>query len=277
MRTVVAHALPLIFLVTSLYGYWFGIADRYRVFLYDHLGAGAFDPITRSRYWMAGLVAGGIAQGLIIPSCLILGRWHRYRPPEWWKVWLMATMILLPALMWITMILNIPTLPMPDSLMASAAACAALALAILPARMAAEQPIRLIWLTTEGLATGLMVITLLAADMPFRGLSVKPAILIGIVLGSVIGAGLWLKVITWLRRRYGMPLESLQTRLIASACIAYLLLPLAHHLFATPPGYKYISTGANFFAVNGLVQSVIWAGVVTLVWADSRLQDRSSR
>ena len=56
-RRAALHALPIAVFVLGLYGYWFGIADRYAVFLYEHLGATPFDAVTRSRYWMAGLVA----------------------------------------------------------------------------------------------------------------------------------------------------------------------------------------------------------------------------
>ena len=47
------HAVAIAAVVGALIVYWFGVADRYAVFLYDHLGAGPFDGVTTSRYWMA--------------------------------------------------------------------------------------------------------------------------------------------------------------------------------------------------------------------------------
>jgi hypothetical protein len=43
---------------------------------------------------------------------------------------------------------------------------------------------------------------------------------------------------------------------------SYLLLPLAHHLLATPLAYRYISTASNFFAFNLGLQILVF-GVAT--------------
>lgn len=43
------HATPVAVLVLGLFYHWFAVADRYAVFLYDHLGATPFDAITSSR------------------------------------------------------------------------------------------------------------------------------------------------------------------------------------------------------------------------------------
>ena len=71
------HALPVIGVVLGLFTYWFAVADRHAVFLYDHLGASAFDRVTRSRYWMAGLVASSI---VMVAAVMALGvTWLRVR------------------------------------------------------------------------------------------------------------------------------------------------------------------------------------------------------
>lgn len=85
-RTALLHALPLSLAVLSLFAYWFGVANRYLVFLYEHLGAGPFDEVTVSRYWMAGLVAGGVVLALYVPACALCGRLWGVRPPGWWRV-----------------------------------------------------------------------------------------------------------------------------------------------------------------------------------------------
>jgi hypothetical protein len=38
--------------------------------------------------------------------------------------------------------------------------------------------------------------------------------------------------------------------LLAGLGLSYVLMPLVHHLLATPPAYRYISTASNFFAFN---------------------------
>ena len=54
-----AIRLPITVFLLGLTYYWFAVADRYAVFLYEHLGATPFDAVTGSRYWMAGLIANG--------------------------------------------------------------------------------------------------------------------------------------------------------------------------------------------------------------------------
>ncbi|MCP4422626.1 MAG: hypothetical protein GY805_38945, partial [Chloroflexi bacterium] len=59
------HALPVSGLILILFYYWFAIADRYIIFLYNHdMGpvvpdTSPFSRVTASRYWMAALVASG--------------------------------------------------------------------------------------------------------------------------------------------------------------------------------------------------------------------------
>ena len=87
-RPALLHAAPICLFVLGLFYYWFAIADRYAVFLYDHLGATPFDAITSSRYWMAGLVASGAVMVAYTGGCWLLGRIAArrrcdYRPPLW--------------------------------------------------------------------------------------------------------------------------------------------------------------------------------------------------
>ena len=62
--TALLCAVPVSLLVLSLFYYWFAVADRFFIFLYYHdMGSvvpdtSPFSPVTSSRYWMAGLVAG---------------------------------------------------------------------------------------------------------------------------------------------------------------------------------------------------------------------------
>jgi len=46
--------------------------------------------------------------------------------------------------------------------------------------------------------------------------------------------------------------------LVAGLGLSYLLLPVVHHLLATPPAYRYISTASNFFAFNVGLQVLVF-------------------
>lgn len=58
-KAALLHAVPICLFILGLFYHWFAVADRYAVFLYEHLGATPFDDVTSSRYWMSGLVASG--------------------------------------------------------------------------------------------------------------------------------------------------------------------------------------------------------------------------
>ena len=116
------HSIPVCLIVLGLFTYWFAVADRYEVFLYGHLGATPFDDVTRSRYWMSGLVAAGAVA--VIYSCAnwVLGRRNSLmRPrlgstadeltPSWWHVWLFCALPLAIGIGVITMTYNSPVLP----------------------------------------------------------------------------------------------------------------------------------------------------------------------
>ena len=53
-----------------------------------------------------------------------------------------------------------------------------------------------------------------------------------------------------------------------------ILLPLMHHLLATPPGWHYISTASNFFAFNPLLQLAVFAVAVGTAVVVTRLRVR---
>ena len=63
--------------------------------------------------------------------------------------------------------------------------------------------------------------------------------------------------------------------LAAGLCLSYLLLPLVHHLLATPPGYRYISAASNFFAFSPPLQLAVFVVAAGLEVAVTRLRKRS--
>jgi len=95
-----------------------------------------------------------------------------------------------------------------------------------------------------------------AIEMPGKSGIISVGTAWSIAIGSTIGGLIWLLIMTGLRRWRRKPVPSAGTLLVAGLCWGYLLLPLAHHLLATPSGYHYISAASNFFAFNLGVQAL---------------------
>ena len=269
-RSTLAFAAGITLLVLGLFYYWFAVADRYGVFLYGHLAATAFDAVTSSRYWMAGLVASGIVLLITVPLQWLMARIGaargvRYAPPPWWHVWVACAAPVAVGILWITMRANSPTLPLPLALACVAATWVGLALALAPGALVAQHPGDAMWIAW--ISVGLLPILLLvrAMELPSRGtISVEVATMV--VTASIAIGLLW--ILLWLsvykRRRKATP--SPQTVITAALIFAYLLLPLLHYWVFTPPAFRYISTASNFFAYSPLVQALTY-GVAMAVLA----------
>ena len=258
------HALPVMALVLGLFYYWFAIADRHIVFLYYHdMGpripdTSPFSVATSGRYWMAGLVAGGAVLVLHTAASWLLGRLKRvYRPPAWWRIWMICAAPLAGGILLITMTVNQPTLPASNAAQATLAALIGLALALIPGRMAAERPCDLAWLASDGLGMMMVLLHLSTIEHVVWGLTHGTKWILA-ASAAILAAGLgWLLAMTGLYLwRCKTPPGA--TRLfLAGAIAAYLLMPLVHHTMGTD-GYFYISTADNFFASNIALQIAAW-------------------
>lgn len=257
---VLAQASLVTAVVALLFYQWFAVANRYDIFLYFHLKAAPFDGRTVSRYRMAGLVAAGAVLVLYTLVNLVAGRLAaftaaRYAPPTWWLVWAVSALPTAALIVAITTTQNNPTLPLPLALTCAAITLAGLAPALMPGWMAAVSPLRLPWVLAAGLGVTPCLLLLRALELPSLGLSISPGFAYGMALGATAAGVCWLLLIGWAAGRWlRSPLRSGEV-FVAAVCISYLLLPLAHHLFFTPPGHPYITVTDNFFAVNPLVQA----------------------
>lgn len=275
------HGVPIAVFVLGLYLYWFGVADRYAVFLYEHLGATPFDAVTRSRYWMAGLVAAGFVltgtNAVMWAAGRLAARQGRVlSPPGWWRVWLIAALIAAPGILAITMTLNAPTLPPTLAGATAIAAAGGLALALLPSAWAAARPAQLAALALDGLALMPTLLLMPALELPGEGLSVTPQVVRAAALGGVMASAAALAALTAARWRGWLPAgDSTGWRVfLAGAAWAYLVMPVAHYLLATPAQYRYISTASNFFADGLLLQAatLVTAGALAGVCGAVRLR-----
>lgn len=273
-KPALVHAILVSLFEIGLFYYWFGVADRYAVFLYGHYGTGPFDGPTLSRYRMTGLVASGAVLVLYGMANWFASRlagvfYRRYIVPEWWRVWILCLLplgIVLPVIM---MTVNRPTMPLPVALTSTAVALGSLPLALIPGRLAAEDPGELVWLTLAGLGLTPSLLLLRAVELTNK---MPPGRAIGIAVGgTLIGAG-WSLAVTWLHSRRRSNRWRLTNLLVSALCLAYLVGPLMHYLLFTPPGYRYITVAENFFACSPLVQLICFFTLVVLAWAIVKVQ-----
>jgi hypothetical protein len=77
--------------------------------------------------------------------------------------------------------------------------------------------------------------------------------------------------VTGLQLLFHSPVPGSAALLLAGLCLAYLLMPLAHHLLGTD-GQFYITNSNNFFADSISLQIAIWLLVAIFAWALTRLR-----
>lgn len=275
-RPAAWHALPVVLAMVGLYAYWFVFAERERVFLYDHLGATPFDAVTSGRYLMAGLVAAGLILGLRAPILWLARRWtgRRGAPcalPAWPSVWRWCAVPIAVGILATTMLWGRPALPLPLALGSMALALAGLALALWASQRAAMDLRGLIWLLVDGAALAPPLLLIRALELPGQGIS-TPAVARAAAIGGVVAAIVWLAVMSLLRHWRHRPAPAAAELLAAGLVWAYLALPVAHLVFFTPPGYRYITASENFMAANPLLQLASLAAAALLAVAATALR-----
>jgi hypothetical protein len=280
-RSALLHALPIAALILALFYYWFAVADRYIVFLYYHdMGplypdTSPFSRVTSSRYWMAGLVASGAAMVLYTAASWLLARLGaNCRSPAWWRVWAVCASVLVVGVPVITMTVNEPTLPLRHAVQVTLVTLFGVGLALRPGGLAAERPGELLWLAADGFGL-VLLLNLIHIEKVRRWLARGGILWVRMMVVSLVVGVAWLFVVTglrlWLRRR----IPSAAAMLVAGVSIAYLLLPLMHHLVGTD-GYYYISDSDNFFAQNVAVQLVVWLVLGGLALGVTWLRERAA-
>lgn len=269
-----AAAASVTVVMLGLLGYWFVAAERGRVFLYDHLGATPFDAVTSSRYWMAGLVAAGyLCLAATLVAVIGLVRRRRWLPAPG-RVMALAAGPLAAGVLAVTALLGSPRLPLDLAALVSLTTLAGAYLAY----WAAHAVQRLGWASGRLMLDGMGLVPLLTLtqvlELPGRGLSVTMQLAATIVGVSLVIATLWRGVMAWIYRRLGKPAAPAGDVLRASLVLSYLALPTLHHLTATPPGYKYITTGDNFMPRNPWLLLAAWSAAAVIVYGAQRLGQR---
>ncbi len=274
-RLALLHAAPVSLFVFILFYYWFAIANRYVIFLYDHLGATPFDERTSSRYWMTGLVVAGAVLVLYTTANWFVARIYglryvAYRPPAWWRVWLLCVLPLGVGIPAITMSVNRPTLPLGLAVACAVVALIGLGCALAPAVLAAQQPAELGWLVLGGMGLAPVLLLARALELPGHGL-VSRATAWTFAGGGVAVGAIWLAAISGLRVRRRQPM-GFAPLYVSGLSLSYLLMPLVHYLLFTPSEFRYISAASNFFAYHPAVQFMALSLAAILTIAAVHLQ-----
>ncbi|MCC6613829.1 MAG: hypothetical protein IT320_10155 [Anaerolineae bacterium] len=287
IQTALIFAVPVGALVLYLFYVWFGVLDRYFIFLYYHdMGQGfdtsPFGATTSGRYWMSGLVAAGGVLVAYVGAHLVLGRvMPSFRAPDWRQVWLICAVPLAIAIPALVMTVNDPVMPAANAVQITVVALVGLALATMPGKLAAERPLDLIWLALDGIAPAFLLLIWINVEDLARwqaeGRTGYVMMFVVVSLGGVFGLLMMTALRGW--RRVKMP--NAQAWFAASLIVAYLLLPLIHHIFSTtestgvlaPGPFAYISDAENFFTRDGTLQIGVWAAVALLLFALTRLRE----
>lgn len=270
--TEMLYSLLIVAVMLRLFFYWFSEADRYRIFLYEHLGAQPFDARTVSRYWMTGLVAAGIVSlGYGLFNWVVartMGTFKRkYTPPNWLLVWLWSILPVGTGIVWITTTQNTPVLPQSIALGVAATAI----LGLFPALAIGTEMAFPTWriFGTFIAAGGVIPIVLLlrAIELPAQGiLSAKQAM--SMAFGGVIFGVIWLTVAIAVFQHQQIHLNRLDIVLFGGY-LTYEILPLVHYLLLTPTPYHYITVTDNFFAKSFVIQIISWlAAISSVIGAD---------
>lgn len=274
-RQNVIHAFPIATFILALIYKWFAVDDRYAIFLYNHMRAQPFDEVTVGRYWMSGFVASAIVMLLYIATNFLLARIVKnYRAPEWWRVWLWCAAPVAIGVWLITTTQNSPTMPPAIAAAIAFTTLIGLALALMPGALAAHRPRELMWSAIDGLALVPILLLLRAVELTGGRNTIGGVNVYFIEIGIIIVGIGWLAATNIFRawRRKHSP-TAIQV-FIVGLCWSYLVLPLVHYIFSTPPNFKYITASQNFFASALEIQIVSWLVAIALAVIATSVRQR---
>jgi protein-S-isoprenylcysteine O-methyltransferase Ste14 len=278
-RQELLFAAPIVAFVMVLFYIWFAVLDRYFVFLYYHQMGSGFDTapfgwVTAGRYWMSGLVASGAVMVLYAAVVFVLGRAIRtYRAPAWWRLWIVCAIPLSGAIPAIVMTVNDPVMPPANAVQITVATLAGLALAVMPGQVAARRPVACVLWTVDGFALASLLLSLILFERYPRWLARGSTGFIYLQLGLIVaGIALLLAMTVFYRWWRRTEIPSATACFIAGLDVAYLLLPLCHHLFGSGDTFVYISDAGNSFARSVPLQIGVWLAVALIAVGITRLR-----
>jgi len=250
------------------YLYAFGFADRTILFLYEHYGAGPFDPITTGRYWMFGfVVAGFICFALFI--FLITGRIFGIKTNLDWKR--IATYIPIPLLISILLIVTKSGNP-PLTYGIAFGSAFALIFALLIGISFINDLITN-WTSTMKhalIGAGFIpfVIFFMVLELPGKGTMTKNTAASIVALTYLLGVS-WFAIGKWIVKK-----QKIKTMLLLKAIVvmSYLGLPVLHYLMTVMENHPYITSSDNFFTHSILLRFTLWIVIALTVAGANRIR-----
>jgi hypothetical protein len=261
--------------VLALYYTWFVVLDRELIFLYGHLNATPFDASTSSRYWMTGLVAGGVILLVFTLLNLIIKKFDsNFQIPDWSKIWKKSSLIFsLPVLLILT-VLGEPKITFILSVRILLVLTTALALALYAASYLLNNLRGSIWAFLDGL--GIMPLLIFIPSLIDYGIRKSLPVLLFVAPLVIILSGLgWSLFVTFLYKRFKQPFTSPINILLSGLVTSYLLLPLLHYVSSRPGYVRYISNSANFFSNDIRFQAITFIIVMIVPWTVNNLRQKS--
>jgi|GEM_PF-6171342 len=253
-----------------LLAYWFGLADRYSIFLYghvDHIGdppAQPFDALTRTRYVMASFAAAGFGASADVVRALASRSFaSAVRPCGGWRAYALTALGLSVSTTALAHGVNAPTLPFGHALLVGAAAGIGFGLAIWWRDTVDGGTGRLAWLVADGAGPAIVLLGWRVVELPERGVAVSRATLAATAV--VLGAAASIHLVGYVRvHAPDAPAGSLLRTLAAGTCVAVLGFPMLHHLH-TLPAYPYITAAQNVggYHLATWVQAALIAVIIT--------------
>jgi hypothetical protein len=199
-----------------------------------------------------------------------------------WILCAVPLAMLIPA---IVMTVNDPVMPPAIAVQITAVTLVGLALALMPGTVAARRPLALVLWTIDGLALASLLLSLISVERYEHWLAQGRNVFIVLHLGLILaGLGVLLVMTAFYAWRRRAEIPGATACFVAGLDVAYLLLPVVHHLLGSSetgglsgPGYfVYISDVENYFTRSVPLQIVIWLVVALVAVGVTRLRVRLS-
>jgi hypothetical protein len=168
---------------------------------------------------------------------------------------------------------NSPVMPFSIAIACVFAASAGLAIGLYSAEIFLSDTKKFFIIGIDGFALVPPLILILALGLPSKGI-LKMPVAIAISSVSVIFSLGWLLIITFLYKWKNITPAKGYEILISGLYFSYLVLPMVHYLFSTPPGNPYITSSDNFFPDSFYLKILTWVTVLLIIFLASRFRTK---
>ena len=273
------YSVIISIVIAGVFYYWFAAAERNYLFLYGHYGWRPFHRMTLGRYWMTGLVLSCFitftytaVNYILLYSAGFLKK--SYRIPSWKAVWFLSQPVVLAGIP-VILNLNSPVIPADIIIICVTVISSGLALGLYCADILLHSIKKFIILSLDGIMLLPSLILMLSLELPAKGvLNMTYTAAIVIALGGIAVSFSGLIINSYFFKRKKITPGKNHEIILFSFFYAYIILPMAHYLFAAPPGNPYITTSDNFFPDNNMLKLFTWILVSFITFIVYRLRNK---